>query len=63
MFYLYFYRNKFRPILWPSSCESYKILKEVAISTTDKQGAPQKVEEEKHNCNLAPYDMEIIYTF
>jgi hypothetical protein len=22
-----------------------------------KQGAPQKLEEEKHNCNLAPYDI------
>jgi hypothetical protein len=35
-FYLYFYRNMFRPIWWPSSSESYKIrvLKEVAISTT-----------------------------
>jgi hypothetical protein len=32
--YLYFYRNMFRPIWWSSSGESYKILKEVAISTT-----------------------------
>jgi hypothetical protein len=29
------YRNMFRPIWWPSSGESYIILKEVAISTTD----------------------------
>jgi hypothetical protein len=28
-----------------------------------KQGAPQKLEEEKHNCNLAPYDIEIIDIF
>jgi hypothetical protein len=29
------YRDMFRPIWWPSSGKSYKILKEVAISTTD----------------------------
>jgi hypothetical protein len=37
------------------------ILLRVLSRIKGKQGAPQKLEKEKHNYNLSPYDIEIIY--